>query len=70
MYNFYTQTNSSTLPLIPYFKVTTRRKREHTLIHFHIKYHISNKITFTFNHSLHSIKATILFDKVIILLYL
>ena len=70
MYSFYTQTNSSTFPLIPYFKVTTGRKKKHTLTHFHIKSHISNKITSTFNHSLHSIKVTILFDKAIILLYL
>ena len=48
MYSFYM---TPTIFLI--FKATTRRKREHTLTHFHTKSHISNKITSIFTHSLH-----------------
>ena len=46
MYSFYIQTNFSTLSLISYFKTTTGRKKEHTLIHSHTKFHISNNFHF------------------------
>jgi len=46
MYSFYRQINFLTLSLISYFKTTTGRKKEHTLIHSHTKFHISNNFHF------------------------